>query len=52
MTQTQFAKGYQAALADISQALNTGGLPAVKRWLDDNRTLASMNPDKRSATKE
>lgn len=34
--QTQFAAGYQAALADVGQARHTGGDAAVAEWLRNN----------------
>jgi hypothetical protein len=32
----KFARGYQAALADIAEKLAQGGEPAVREWLKNN----------------
>lgn len=34
---TEFAKGYQAALADILMALETQGEAGVQEWIEENR---------------
>lgn len=40
LTQTrkrsEFANGYQAALADITRAINAGGVDAAAKWISDN----------------
>jgi hypothetical protein len=39
ITDKHFARGYQAALADIAQKLDEGGEAAVVEWLTNNMTV-------------
>lgn len=38
-SQKWFSEGYQAALKDIADALDSGGVEAVVEWLENNRTV-------------
>jgi len=46
-----FQKGYQQALRDIREKLQTGGEEAVREWLEDNLIVTESKEEARDRVK-